>query len=181
MTDYDESPKEFESIIAELKGYSDSRSPELIEAHELLARENLKLMELRAEEFSSKRTEFEALPPPQAGSPYKYKTDVATTGVLFGVAVAMEFYSDNYKTRIAQFIGGGGGIGSYTSISRGTSFLNYPIETLLDWKARFEMNFVPLTVNVNLWGMHKERIGSFIGGGLSSAGVFGGKGKFHRP
>lgn len=180
MTDYDESPKDFESIIAELKSYSDPRSPELIEAHELLARENLKLMELRAQEFSSKHTEFESLPPPQAGSPYKYKTDVATTGVLFGITVAMEFYSDNYKTRIGQFIGGGGGIGSYTSISRGTSFFDYPIETLLESKARFEINFA-LLVNANLWTMHKRKIGSFVGGGVSGVGVFGGEGRFKRP
>jgi hypothetical protein len=178
MSDYDQLAKDFESVVAKHKNYTDPRSPELIEAHNVMARENLKLMRMRAEEFSAKHPEFKVTSPPKLDSPYKYATDVATTGLLFGVAVAMEFYSDNYKTRVEQFVGGGGGVGTYTSISRGTSFFNYPLEQLLGWEARFEMNFAPLTVNVNLWGMHGETIGSFVGGGLSGVGIYGGQGKF---
>jgi hypothetical protein len=184
MTDYIEKiAKDTGVTIPDPKKFRDTRDPELLEAHKVLGREIFKFETARTRELIKKHPEWKIPVPaaPKPGSEFQYATDVATAGLIFGVTVAMEFYSDNYQTRVEQFVGGGGGLGSYDSISRGTSFFNYSLETLLGWEARFEMNFAPLTVNINLWGMHGEYIGSYIGGGAAAVGVYGGQGKFLPP
>jgi hypothetical protein len=180
MADYkEEIVKNFGLTIPELEKFTDTRDPELIQAHKVLARETFKFQTARTKEIIKRHPEWKI--PPMPGTVFEYNTDVLTVGALFGIFITMQFYSDNYQHRALQFAGGGGGLGTYDSISRGTSWFYYPLETLLGWEARFEVHFLALGVSVNLWGMHGEYIGSYAGGGGAGIGVYGGQGKFLPP
>ena len=108
-------------------------------------------------------------------APYKYTGVQTAFGGLFFMTV---------DTTIGAYdlSGLGGGLGLGASVSWGTAWLNYTIESIAGWDFRFEMQLNPAVVNVNWWGMQGEHIGSFVGGGVSIAsGIFGGKGSVSGP
>lgn len=118
----------------------------------------------------------QAAPTQQATAPanagYTYTVTVNATGLLV-MNINATFYDADSKEVKGSITGIGGGLilGAFTSY--GTAWLNFPIETLKNRKGSFNLNTVPLTVNLNLWLDDGSYVGSSVSCGpvgLSSTG-----------
>lgn len=104
---------------------------------------------------------------------YKYDMQLSLGSVFF-VTVTVDFKNTN-----DYFLGYAGGLAVGAATTWGTAWLNYPIQDIVGWAARFDLKYWAVATSIDLWGMHGEFIGTAIGGGLGiGAGVAGGQGSF---
>ncbi len=122
-------------------------------------------------------------PPPSPTGQHVYTIAVDVDAFLLGGSLNIHFYpygSTPGGTPLVTFKGAFGGIiAPGSGLAWGTAWLNYDVEWLAQqgWNARFEVNFVPAAVNVNLWGLSGENIGNTVSGGESGLlGIAGGQG-----
>lgn len=151
---------------------ADPRSPELAAAHSTLARQALDAFTAKTREVLQAHPDAaREIQAPQAQ--YKYDIQINVGGLLY-VVVDVPFNGQNI-----HFFGQGGGLAIGAATTWGTAWLNYPIEQIRNWDARFQMNYWAVATNINWWGMNGAFIGSAAGGGLGlGAGILGGQGTF---
>ncbi len=150
----------------------DPRDRELADAHSVLAKETLQVLTARTLEIAREHPQ-EAPDILRPAEQFKYDIQVSLGGLLF-IVVTIDFRNTNY-----YFLGMGGGLALGAQVTWGTAWLNYQIQDIIGWEARFEMNYLPVATNINLWGLHGETIGSIAAGGLGiGSGIVGGQGSF---
>jgi hypothetical protein len=151
----------------------DPRSPELVEAHSVLAREAFNTLAAQAAKAAEAHPDEAKHLRSSTGQTYTYPIKL-TLGSLLYTVVTIDFAgTDDY------FLGHAGGLAVGVDLGWGAAVLNYRVEDIVGWEARFELSFLPLATNINLWGMHGEYIGSGVTGGIGlGSGIVGGQGSF---
>ena len=151
----------------------DPRAPELAEAHSVLAREAFNALTAQAAEAAEAHPDEAQHLRRSTGQTYTYPIKLNLGSLLFTV-VTIDF--GGTKDYVRGYAGGPAvGVG----LGWGTAWLNYRVEDIVGWEARFELKFLPLVTQINLWGMHGEYIGSGVTGGIGlGSGIVGGQGSF---
>ena len=160
----------------------DTRDQETVAAHTVMAKSALAVENARILELATAHEELAPMTVkvPDATSEFVYHAQMDYGGLLYAV-VEVTFYDWNDRNkRVGHFFGHSGGLVLGVGVTWGTAWLNYSIESIRNWDARFLANMYPGATNVNWWGMSGEAIGAFVGGGLGiGTGIVGGQGKFN--
>lgn len=154
--------------------HGDPRAQDLQDAHSTLAKTSLLLTNSQALEQAPSPGALQApnLEQIRLGAAFTYNIQINFSAILGG---AFQIVFPGGKNFMGYFGGPVVGVGT----TWGTAWLNYSIDQLRGWEARFWANLVPAGCQASLWGMNGEVIGTVAAGGIALAyGTGGGQGKF---
>jgi hypothetical protein len=155
----------------------DPRDETLIQMHSTLAKMALDQETARVQAILANDPSLaKSVVPPASNAATEYTVAVDFEAALF-IHIGINFSQG--ESTVLEYSGYGGGNIAGIGVLWGTAWLNYDPNTLRRWQARFWANMVPATVNVNLWGMNGEVIGSLVAGGFQlNISTAGGQGPF---
>jgi hypothetical protein len=147
----------------------DHRSEDLIQAHSALALASLKNLNERYDQLAHSH----GLPKRPTTTLYQYPMQLSYAGLFF-TAIGVDFDNTNYG-----WSGQGGGLAVGAGTAWGMAYFNYTLDQLNNWETNFEFEGHSVYVQLNLWGLKGEIVGSIFAGGLG-LGTFavGGRGQF---